>query len=112
MNCCYDMRIEVTGFRKNRLSKIEEACVEEWQFEDDAFEVSTIARKQRLRGNGECTLCGGETEDEFTDRLAAAIWKANGKYCEVEVQALCLEEPPYEQHIRDEDDYDEWRKAA
>lgn len=26
-----------------------------------------------------------ETEIEFTERIAAAIWKANGRYCRVKV---------------------------
>ncbi len=34
-----------------------------------------------------------------------AIWKANGAYCEVSVDATYMESLPYETHSLDEDDY-------
>ena len=52
------------------------------------------------------SFAGGETEEEFTERLAVAIWRANGGYCEVIVNATFLENLPYEIHTLDEDDYE------
>ena len=50
-------------------------------------------------------LAGGETEEQFAERLIVAIWKANGSYCTVTVDANCLGSLPYETHTLDEDDY-------
>jgi hypothetical protein len=101
------MRVQITDFEEAGLSKIEKACLEEWPFEAEEFSVEIDAKNvQTLTGNGIGSFCGGEDEDEFSDRLAKAIWEANGKYCEVEVQALYLEELPYEHHVREEDDYE------
>jgi hypothetical protein len=44
---------------------------------------------------------------EFTERLTVAIWRANGSYCGVLVTAAYLEiEPPTEEHQLDESDYE------
>lgn len=100
------MMIQVMDFKKSRLSRIEKACLAEWDFDSEAFSVEVDSKSIRtLTGKGIGSLCGGESEEEFADRLAIAIWKANGSYCEIEVQALYLEDLPYEQHIREEDDY-------
>ena len=40
-------------------------------------------------------LCGGESEKEFADRLAKAVWKANGKPGQC-MEATYLENLPYE----------------
>jgi hypothetical protein len=50
-------------------------------------------------------LCGGESEEQFTERLSVAIWRANGSFCEVVVNATYLEELPYETHVLDESDH-------
>jgi hypothetical protein len=44
-------------------------------------------------------------EEEFTERLSVAIWRANGAYCEVTVNATYLENLPYETHCLNEADY-------
>lgn len=106
MSRSYEMRVQVTDFKKSRLNRIEKACIEEWSFDSETFSVEVDSKNVRtLTGNGTDSLCGGESEEEFADRLARAVWKANGSYCEVEVQALYLEELPYEQHVREENDY-------
>jgi hypothetical protein len=106
MSRSYEMRIQITDFDESKLPKIEKACLAEWPFESEDFSIEVDAKTVRtLTGNGIGSLCGGEDEDEFSDRLAKAIWTANGRYCEVEVQALYLEELPYEHYVREEDDY-------
>jgi hypothetical protein len=104
------MAVTITGFQKSKLQKIKKACRAEWDFEQDDFSVETVdgdAKSLRtLTGHGMGSLCGGESEEEFSDRLATAIWKANGAYCEVEVQASYLEDdPPCEDHLRGKNDY-------
>jgi len=64
----------------------------------DVFSLLPTYMQITARGN----LCGGESEEEFADRLAAAIWRANScAYCKVEVRATFLEDVPYETHVRD-----------
>jgi hypothetical protein len=107
MSRTYEMAVIITGFEKSRLQKIKKACRAEWDFEQDEFSVDGDAKSLRtLTGHGIGSLCGGESEEEFSDRLAKAVWKANGKYCEVEVGASYLEnDPPCDDHIRGKDDY-------
>jgi hypothetical protein len=38
--------------------------------------------------------------------MSVAIWRANGGFCEVVVNATYLEELPYEIHSLDQADYD------
>jgi hypothetical protein len=59
-----------------------------------------------LQASASDWLCGGESEEQFTERLSVAIWRANGEFCEVVVNATYLEELPYESHTLDQDDYD------
>ena len=54
---------------------------------------------------GEGSLCGGETEEEFTGRIAEAIWDALGYYVSVTVTATYLENLPCESHCREEEEY-------
>jgi len=64
-----------------------------------------------MQASAEHSLAGGESEEEFTERLAVAIWRANGGFCEVVVSATFLENLPYEIHMLDEDDYERLMKA-
>lgn len=55
---------------------------------------------------GQSSLTAGETEEEFADRIAKAIWEANGEYCDVTVHATYLESLPLNTYFRSEDDYE------
>ena len=106
MSRSYEMAVTITGFKKSKLQKIKKACQAEWDFEEDDFSVDGNAKSLRtLMAKGIGSLGGGETEGEFSDRLAKAVWMANGKYCEVEVGAMYLDDPPYDDHLRDKNDY-------
>ena len=65
-----------------------------------------------MQASAQHSLCGGETEEEFTERLSVAIWRANGGFCEVVVNATYLEELPYEIHALDQADYDRLIQAS
>ena len=102
MSRSYEMLVKVSGMKPSRKKSVEKACCAECSFEPESFSEETETKNTSvLRGKAYVTLCAGESEEEFTDRLAKAVWTANGKYCEVEVQALYLEELPYEQHVRE-----------
>lgn len=57
------------------------------------------------RLGGRQALCR-ETDQEFAERLARAVWTANGGPCEVEVRSTYLEDLPHEDFVLDKADYE------
>ena len=51
------------------------------------------------------SLCGGESEEQFTERLSVAIWRATAVFAKSSLMPPILEDLPYEIHTLDEDDY-------
>jgi len=100
----YSMTVFVADYDTEKAAAIREAAEEEWNF-DDWREVPRHDKPPQLAGWGDDVLCGGETEDEFADRLAKAIWRANGAYCGVEVHAVFLDDLPREVYQPDHEDY-------
>lgn len=96
----YHMGVEISGFSEDRVQAIKTAAEGEWPFGHWA------EHEGQLISSAESSLCGGETEEEFTDRLAKAIWKANKAFCFVDVRATYLDALPCEIHSRDESDYE------
>jgi hypothetical protein len=103
MSRYYGMQITIEGYVTTRREEIINAASAEWSFGDWNVE------NEALGAYGQDNLCGGETEEEFTDRIAAAVWKANEGYCRVEVRATYLEDLPHDNHERGEDDYARWQ---
>jgi hypothetical protein len=99
MSRYYGMTIVVTEYKPSKVATIKEAAELEWDFTD------WYEHENRLTATANGNLCGGETDDDFADRLAKTVWQANGGFCEVSVQTTCLEYLPYEDHSFDEDDY-------
>lgn len=95
----YEMGVEITGHRPEEADAIRSAAASQWEFIDWYDQDST------LTASAEGSLCGGESEEEFTERLSLAIWRANGAYCDVTVDATYLESLPYETHCLNEADY-------
>ena len=58
--------------------------------------------------DGESSLGGGTSEEEFAESLAHAIWKANAGFCSIRVIATYLEDLPYEDYDFEEDEYVEF----
>jgi hypothetical protein len=110
MSRFYDMRVEVDKCSARRVESVIKACCGEWDFRDigSRRELKDVV----VRGNGEGNLGGGESEEEFADRLCAAIWKANKGYCPVTVTATYLEDLPFEMHERKRNHYEAWLKKA
>ena len=102
----YRMAVIITGDKVDRNDAIMDAAGEEWSFDN------WYHHDGKLYGSGDGKLCGGETDDEFADRLAKAVWQANGACCEVEVYAVYLDELPYESYVRTEDDYTRLMKGT
>ena len=96
----YDMSVEISGYRPDRLDAIKQAAGQEWPFTD------WYDDEEALAASAEANLCGGESEAEFTERLSLAVWKANGEYCDVTVNATYLEDLPSASRSLDQSDYE------
>jgi hypothetical protein len=93
------MNVTITNFNPERKVQLIEAANQEWSFDDWYQEANYIS------ACAEDNLCGGEGEEEFATRLTKAIWKANGAFCGVDVQATYLEDRPSESYSLTEEDY-------
>ena len=106
MSRSYDMQVEITGLDPSREEAVKQAAESQWPFEGwfrDADKLSASATD---------SLCAGVGEEEFAERLTHAIWKANGKFCPVEVRATYLDDMPHETYGFYENQYDEFLSAA
>jgi hypothetical protein len=119
MSQFYEMSVEISEYDPEKELQIKAAAEEEWSFGDwwaadraDGKLVDALAGEidddigKVLHASAQGSLCGGESEEEFTERLSLAVWRANGRYCCVVVDATYLESLPYETHSLDADDYD------
>lgn len=104
MSRCYGMNVTISGYNAANVKKIKAAAEAEWPFEDWLERDDDVFGKT-LSSDNEGSLGGGETEEEFTERLSLAIWRANAAYCDVTVDATYLDELPCETHCLDEADY-------
>jgi hypothetical protein len=85
----YEMQLTVLNFDISKKNEIEKAANEEWPFEE--FEVSHDDDHTGLWSRGESSLSAVMELKTFITRLSEAIWKANGAFCTVSVNALCQE---------------------
>jgi len=99
MSRYYGMNVTISGHNPALAEAIQAAAGEEWPFEDWSDS------DEQLTAYAEDNLCGGESEELFTERLSVAVWRANGAYCDVTVDATYLESLPYETHCLNEADY-------
>ena len=81
MSRFYEMSIEVSGHDPAKVAEIQAAAEQEWPFDNWWFAGDEDAAT--MHASGQDSLCGGETEEQFTERLSLAIWRANGSYCHV-----------------------------
>ena len=99
MSRYYSMVLNVSGHNQEKSEEIMEAANKHWEFDDWSN------YNNELSASGESSLTGGESEEEFAERITEAIWKANGKFCTVQVDATYLEDLPCETYSFDEEDY-------
>lgn len=100
MSRFYNMNVEISGHDADKTAAIKDAATREWEFNDwDVYDG-------KLTANADGSLCGGETEKQFAERLSVAVWAANGKFCNVSIDATYLENLPCETYSLDEDDFE------
>jgi hypothetical protein len=104
MSSFYEMSVELSGYDAAKAEEIQAAAVAEWPF-DDWWLAGAGEPGETMHASAQSSLCGGESEEAFTERLSLAIWRANGSYCSVSVDATYLENLPYETHSLGQADY-------
>jgi len=100
MSSWYKIEVSVNAFDLTKEDAIIEAARTAWDFDNV---TKTDKNVKTLYISGESQV-GGEITD-YIGRFAKAIWKANGKYCDIDVQALCVEDLPFEDYSLDDEDY-------
>ena len=103
MSRFYDMSVEISGYDPAKAKEIRAAAEAEWSFDD--WWSGADEPGEPMHASAQGNLSGGESEEAFTERLSLAVWRANGGYCSVTVDATYLENVPYETHTLDETDY-------
>ena len=98
MSCNYSMTVIISAPKPDRTAAIQQAAAGEWDFDDWHHDGG------QMFGYGDGRLCAGESE-EFADRLARAIWSANGGFCEIELRTTYLDDLPQVDYCRSEEDY-------
>ena len=104
MSRFYEMSVEISGYDPAKAKEIQAAAEAEWSF-DDWWCAGADEPGETMHASAQGNLSGGESEEAFTERLSLAVWRANGGYCSVTVDATYLENLPYETHTLDEADY-------
>ena len=109
MSRCFRMEVKVSKFNPKRFKDICDVLLDMWEFEPMDLPGKKDKVPKILFLTGEDNLTGGKSDDEFANDLAQAVWKANGRYCEVEVISTYLEvTPPSDIHTWTKGDYQEW----
>ncbi len=102
MSQTYQMNVFLKNVKAERVGDVAKLAEAEWPFGDwnrdhrDGQDDGLID----LDASGIGSLGGGETAEEFADRLALAVWTANGCYCEVKVCSTYMEDLPQDEHRR------------
>ena len=104
MSRFYQMNVEISGYAPEKAEEIQAAAEAEWPFQE--WWCGREEPGETMRASAQDNLCAGESEEEFTEHLSLAVWRANGGYCSVTVDATYLDNLPYETHTLERSDYD------
>ena len=85
----YEMTVEVRGFEVDRVTQID-AALSEIGFEDIGHLNKDDTPGDLIHSTQELNLHCGETEEHFADCVSRAVWLANGKYCELDIEAAIV----------------------
>ena len=75
MSSFYEMSVEVSGYDPAKVAEIQAAAEQEWPFDDWWRAGDENDSAATMHASGQNSLCGGESEEEFTERLSLAIWR-------------------------------------
>jgi hypothetical protein len=73
MSRYYEMTVFVDRYDVAKVEDIQKAAAAEWPFDEWTFCGGPDEAANGMQASGQGQLCGGETEEEFADRLAAPV---------------------------------------
>lgn len=86
MSDCFGVKVFAESLNEARIERIRETVCKEWEFEEDEMFFFRDPKKVACMlaiSMGCPSEC--ETAREFADRVAGAVWKANGRFCPVRI---------------------------
>jgi len=102
----YEMVVTIEQYDKDKEDAVIDAAQGQWSSLKQWEEWPIGKRNTYITSAGEGNLTVDEGEDEFAERMARAVWEANGGVCEVEVRCIYLENIPHETYTFHHDEYD------
>jgi hypothetical protein len=100
MGMAYNICVEISRYDIGKIEAIKIAANREWEFN------GWNEHDGELTASADGSLGFLESEEQFAKRFSVAVWRANGKFCEVVIHAGCLEEIPYGTHSLDANDFE------
>lgn len=104
MSQLYHIHIKVKDIRGDEWMQLQNVIGEEWCNEDPYMD----SVEHVFSTGGESTLCGGESPDEFLVRLSAAVWEHLGRFVEIEIGVIYVEQAPTDSFTAEKEDYEKW----
>ena len=81
MSLYCNMTVTITDAVPEHLDAIKAVAESEWIFDDWSHYDGV------LTASADGKLCAGETDQQVAERLAKAVWAANGRSCQVDVES-------------------------
>jgi len=103
MSSWFKIEMTVSGYNAARQKDIVSAANEHWNFGAVDYRPATAYEVVSMLFAGE-DKASGEPDDTVMT-IVEAVWKANGSYCVVDIQSLCLEDLPYNQYCTGKEEY-------
>jgi len=106
MSRFYRVQVDVYDYDPAKAAQIRQEAERQWPFEADdwtftsadyEYQPTEVFRGKPATGMhnaAEGNLGSAETENHFAERLSMAIWRANGGYCRVELDANYIPSSP------------------
>ena len=108
MSRYYQMTCSAWKLQTGEADMIREALAEEWSWENYYEDAS----KTKLNLSGRDSLCGGESEEDFSARISRAIWARLGRYIPMEITCTYMENLPYRSYHPDGAHYAAWMENS
>lgn len=106
MSRSYEVTLYIKSVPDDKVHKVHQACQAVWGFQEFDMSPSTVVKDaQDMEGKHVNSLGGGRTEKELARELARKIWRAAGRYVEVLVTTVYLDDLPTECYEMGYDEY-------
>ena len=97
----YSLRIDISGHDAGKIEAIKDAANEQWEFKADDWHEYFGDLTATAEGLGT-----SESDEDIMVRMSAAVWTANGKFCDVSVEIENLDTDHHVPYSIDETDYE------